>query len=655
MHRLPAQAKADNRRPDARKQQSALLDHWISPSRVFPDTSQVYRKASCACGGGCPACQAKSSGLKISQPNDPAEIEADQIADRVMRMPDDISVVPTGPVGVSTTTPILQRREAEGEQPREEGSRCPSWRADPESISKRAGEFYVRNHLTPPSQATVERIKCEPPIANGNYGCYVYFSDGLVLRVLVRETDIVVGTGPGPITTEHPPPATPLCFYEYSCPEGELVLTVKKCQSAKPSGSSGPPAVVQRAALSGAMAPRTAPSILHDLLNSSGQQLDSATRAFFEPRFGYALSHVRVHSDPLAAYSAESIQSRAYTLGNNIVFGGGEYRPHSESGRRLLAHELAHVVQQSGSDGFAPGQRNPQGGVPFISSPAHGLAAHGGTIVQRDLASEPTNPHPQEVNLTAGQIRDAIKFNRRRYDEESTRLIQDVVGAPQTGVFDVETIRLIARYPDDFGLTPVDGKVGPDTFDQLTSELQAENVDDQTCLTMFNLTDPTDPLDIRVAGPGLADIFSRFNITARFSPHCNCDEFDYRQFICGSVDRTRGGVVTNMNNVFSIPGGGLPQCPGWVEDGNTTQPQNGRYGHRDHTPRVNNRYLDDTGAVDMANGCRFEAFDVPGLFEVPDNSGDRYDFDIRFFGDVRRNGRSMQRKFWAVRNDMTIP
>ncbi len=309
----------------------------------------IQRKATCACGGGCPACQAKSNDLKISQPNDPAEIEADQVADRVMRMPDDSVAAPEGPVGVSTAMPILQRTEADGEQPKEEGSRCPSWRGDPESISKRAGEFYARNHLTPPSQAAVERIQCEPPIANGNYGCYVHFSDGLVLRVIVRETDIVVGTGPGPITTEHPPPATPLCFYEYSCPEGELVLTVKKCQSSKPSGSSGPPLVAQRAALSGAMAPRTAPSSLHDVLNSSGQQLDSATRAFFEPRFGYDLSHVRVHSDPLADQSARDVNAQAYTVGSQIVFGTGRFSPGTMEGRRLLAHELTHVIQQGRS------------------------------------------------------------------------------------------------------------------------------------------------------------------------------------------------------------------------------------------------------------------------------------------------------------------
>jgi hypothetical protein len=398
-----------------------------------------------------------------------------------------------------------------------------------------------------------------------------------------------------------------------------------------------------------------APSSVHSALSSPSEPLSPLVRGFFEPRFGQDFGRVRVHTDGEAQQSAREINASAYTVGSHVVFGADRYAPSSTENRRLLAHELTHVVQQSGADGFGRGRPNAPGGMPSVSQPAHGVTADGGIVLQRDLALEPTNPNPQDVVLTAAQVRDAINFNRRRYDEENTRLIQDVVGATQTGVFDEDTIRLIARYQDDFGLTPVDGKVGPDTFDQLTSELQAENVDDQTCLTMFNVSDPMNPLDIRVAGPGLADIFSHFTMTARFSPHCNCEEFDYRQFICGSVDRTRAGVVTNMNNVFFIPGGGLPQCPGWVEDGNTAQAQNGRYGHRDHTARVNNRYLDDTGAVDMANGCRFEAFDVPGLFGVPGTSGDRYDFDIRFFGDVRRNGRRMQRKFWAVRDNITIP
>lgn len=370
------------------------------------------------------------------------------------------------------------------------------------------------------------------------------------------------------------------------------------------------------------------PASVEAVLAGSGRPLEPLVQHEMGQRFGHDFSHVRVHTDTPAQQSARDVNAHAYTVGHDIVFGEGQLASSTTAGRRLLAHELTHVVQQS---------------------------AQPGALLQRDLALEPTNPQPQEVNLTAEQIRDAIRFNRRRYASENVRLIQDVVGAPQTGVFDDETIRLIARYQDDFGLTPVDGKVGPDTFDQLTAELDAEAVGDQTCLTMFNVSDPMNPLDIRVAGPGLANIFSRFEVTARFSPHCGCDEFDYRQFICGAVDRTQGGVVTNMNGVFLIPGGGLPQCPGWVEDGNTSQAQNGRYGHRNHAARANNRYLDNAGAVDMASGCRFEAFDVPGLFAVPGSSGDQYAFDIRFFGDIRRNGRRLERKFWAVRDTITIP
>jgi hypothetical protein len=81
-----------------------------------------------------------------------------------------------------------------------------------------------------------------------------------------------------------------------------------------------------------------------------GQALEGSAREFFEPRFGYDFSRVRVHADPRAAASARALGARAYTVGANIVFGPGRYQPGSESGRRLLAHELAHVRQQ----GMAP-------------------------------------------------------------------------------------------------------------------------------------------------------------------------------------------------------------------------------------------------------------------------------------------------------------
>jgi hypothetical protein len=88
---------------------------------------------------------------------------------------------------------------------------------------------------------------------------------------------------------------------------------------------------------------REAPPIVHEVLRSPGEPLDAATRAFFEPRLGYDFSGVRVHADEPASTSAKRVNARAYAVGSNIVFGPGEWSPSTDSGKRLLAHELAHV------------------------------------------------------------------------------------------------------------------------------------------------------------------------------------------------------------------------------------------------------------------------------------------------------------------------
>lgn len=90
------------------------------------------------------------------------------------------------------------------------------------------------------------------------------------------------------------------------------------------------------------------PSIVKEVLQSPGQSLDSAARAFFEPRFRHDFSHVRVHTDIKAAQSAEAVKALAYTVGDDMVFGSGQYAPWTTSGTKMIAHELTHVVQQSG-------------------------------------------------------------------------------------------------------------------------------------------------------------------------------------------------------------------------------------------------------------------------------------------------------------------
>src|SRR5262245_6192640 len=97
-----------------------------------------------------------------------------------------------------------------------------------------------------------------------------------------------------------------------------------------------------------------APPLVNDVIRSPGEPLDGATRAFMERRFGYDFSHTRIHVGELAARSASAVNARAFTVGEHLVFGQGQYRPGMASGRQLLAHELAHVVQQSHAPTFRP-------------------------------------------------------------------------------------------------------------------------------------------------------------------------------------------------------------------------------------------------------------------------------------------------------------
>lgn len=94
------------------------------------------------------------------------------------------------------------------------------------------------------------------------------------------------------------------------------------------------------------------PEIIPDLesrissISSGGQPLPEPVRAFFEPRFGHDFSQVRVHTDAKAAELATAVDARAFTVGSDVMFGKGEYAHGMDGGQRLLAHELAHVVQQ---------------------------------------------------------------------------------------------------------------------------------------------------------------------------------------------------------------------------------------------------------------------------------------------------------------------
>ena len=182
----------------------------------------------------------------------------------------------------------------------------------------------------------------------------------------------------------------------------------------------------------------TVPPIVHEVLCSSGQSLDPTTRADMEERFGNNFSHVQVHTDAKAADSADIINARAYTVGTDIVFAADEYAPHSSSGRRLLAHELTHVVQQSSvmstatHTGLSIGDPNSQAESTAERSSnvalqmVHGHLGHAGQLVGHvgtlQVQRQPS-PSVSDTVAKLEQIRRAV--NQLAYQLEAVKARRD--------------------------------------------------------------------------------------------------------------------------------------------------------------------------------------------------------------------------------------
>jgi hypothetical protein len=153
-----------------------------------------------------------------------------------------------------------------------------------------------------------------------------------------------------------------------SCKEEEKVQ--RKSQGGAPSGMQAPSSGLPVAARA--------------VVQSSGQPLDTKTREDMEGRFGFDFSRVRIHAGAQAADSAAALGALAYTTGRHIVFGSGKYEPHSPVGRKLLAHELAHVVQQGAAS------------VPAVTEPAVQRSSEGAYRI----AVAPV-PEPQDMERQA--------------------------------------------------------------------------------------------------------------------------------------------------------------------------------------------------------------------------------------------------------------
>ena len=275
-----------------------------TPSQIGLGPDVVQRQEACTCGGGCPRCIGVQAKLKVNSPGDRYEQEADRIADQVMRMPE--SAVVRESVGRDVgemaekakpeeelITPVLQRQaEDPGRVEDDEELKLMPEGGD-ESLEEEDDEDNLQR------QEVDEELEEE---------------ETLQLQAEEEEPD----------EEEEERPVQRQALDEDE--EDEEI-------QAKPHGGS---------------VPRVSTGLEGRIrgLKGGGEPLPASERHFFEPRLGGDLRSVRVHTSSAAQEMAGALKARAFTPGTNNAFGAGQFAPGTVIGRRLLAHELVHVLQR---------------------------------------------------------------------------------------------------------------------------------------------------------------------------------------------------------------------------------------------------------------------------------------------------------------------
>lgn len=258
---------------------------------------------------------------------------------------------------------------------------------------------------------------------------------------------------------------------------GVLQRKCDKCRKKKPT--------LQRAAAG--PTPKTVPSIVHEVLRSPGTQLDAGTRKLMEPRFGHDFSQVRVHTDAKAADSAQAVNALAYTVGRDVVFAQGQHMPASSDGRKLLAHELTHVVQQdragnrlsrltvsSANDQYEQEADNIASLYAQEKSLAPSLRSEF-TLHRRIGDGHDLSARRFSGNLILEAVFDGERSLQRGASGTSVRLIQESLVAqghalPRFGAdgkFGPETEAAVRQFQIDAGAVKRDGIIGPETMQLL--------------------------------------------------------------------------------------------------------------------------------------------------------------------------------------------
>jgi hypothetical protein len=313
------------------------------------------------------------------------------------------------------------------------------------------------------------------------------------------------------------------------------------------------------------------------------------------------------------------VQAQAFTLGRDVVFGAGQYAPETMRGKRLLAHELTHVVQQSG------GLHRKQGGTRALSSredeeeqtrrpgdTSTAMVSRGTGVgyIQRDLALE--QPHPQATGkvLNEEDMKKAKDYNLRVVaviGETGIRNLRDVLGiSPEPAEINDDFVNAVLWWQSTQGLTE-DGKLGPRTARRLFLEIGAEDVGHGELVSgpTYRAVTSLSPAFF----DGYQDAEFRFEAEFADDPaneiYASCCEV--RQFILWTGAYDAAGEGGPPHEAF--PAGAPPNR--WIEDRDRSNKRYGRRSGQYAKLDENNEYIDNTGSRNAAFGNIYRGRDRP--------------------------------------------
>ena len=356
----------------------------------------------------------------------------------------------------------------------------------------------------------------------------------------------------------------------------------------------------------------------------SGQALDSTVRRRMDSAFGSDFSGVRVHTDDRADRLNRSLEARAFTTGQDIFFRRGEYQPGSPTGKKLLAHELTHVVQQTGNVRAKltigqPGDRYEQEAdrvaEQVVRMPESSGVEQSGTGRARTMC--PECEEEQSLQMSTASLLQGLATSGSS-------------GAAQSLMETEEGTETVAVNRSDSGATStVNGGGG--------------GAASSSCSVTGSFTSiPSGTVAATVSGGRLR---ASFSMIGEFSPSipCNCSGGEYRQYV-------RGRFTSNGSNVTHRLCGTNLHPTNYQEDcgifGGTTY----KYGYR--SIHFGNSYFTNP---DQATGCKFVGYDSPGIGGA---SGDTVAVNLDFLGaliDTDNGNKVLTASAWSVVGSATLP